>query len=214
MSTIEEKTVWCAACGRPSEQGRLMSFSTFAGPDLDYRPAQLQRSTMKYWIMACPHCGYVADDIGKWPRVARNTLERIYAGADKTLPKLAHLFQKRALHCEHVKDIRGAIRAYLCAAWVCDDAGDETRAVQMRAKCLGLTQRRMKHCRSRDWNRYTLLTADLLRRTGTTMELLTMDATDKRMGDATKKMIVCQQVLARHNNFAAHCCDEFDLEME
>jgi hypothetical protein len=214
MSTIEEITVFCAACGRQSEQQRLTSFSTFSGADLDFRPAELLRSTMNYWIMACPHCGYVAEDIGKWPRVARNTLERLYACADKALPRLAYMFQKRALHCEHLKDIRGAIRAYLCAAWVCDDAGDEARAKEMRAKCLQLTQRRMKHCRRRGWNRYALLTADLLRRTGALAELFNIDASDKRMCDATKRAIICQQVLARHNDFASHCCDEFNLEME
>jgi endogenous inhibitor of DNA gyrase (YacG/DUF329 family) len=214
MSTIEETTVFCAACGRQSEQQRLTSFSTFSGSDLDFRPAEMLRSTMNYWIMACPHCGYVAEDIGKWPRVRRNTLDRLYAYADKALPKLAYLFQKRALHCEHQKDIRGAIRAYLCAAWVCDDAGDEDRAKQMRAKCLQLTQRRMKHCRRRDWNRYAMLTADLLRRIGVIKELLTMDTTDKRMGGTTKRAIICQQVLVRHNDFAPHCCEEFDLEME
>jgi hypothetical protein len=113
-----------------------------------------------------------------------------------------------------VPSIRGAIRAYLCAAWVCDDAEDEARAGKMRAECLQLTQRRMKHCRRRDWNRYMLLNADLLRRMGAFEELFIIDATDKRMSDTTKAVFVCQQRLVRNGDLAAHCCDEFDLEME
>lgn len=214
MSTIEEKIVYCVACGRPSEQTRLMSFSTFSGPDLDFRPAQLLRSTMKHWIMVCPHCGYVAESIGRWPRPACGTLERLYAGADKGLPELGYQFLKYALHCEYRRNLRSAIRAYLCAAWICDDAGDEARAGDMRAKCLKVTQQRMKHCRRRDWNHYMMLKADLLRRTGALEELFTIDTSDKRMSDSTKAVIVCQQALVHRGDFAAHCCDEFELEME
>ena len=214
MSTIAETSEFCAACGRRSKQGRLMSFSTFSGPDLDFRPAQMLRSTMRYWIMACPHCGYVAENISKWPRVMHVTLERLYEGANKSLPELAYLFHKRALHCAHLKDCRGAIRAYLCAAWVCDDAGDETRAKEMRVKCLEFTQRRMKNCKRSEWNHYAILMADLLRRTGALEGLFSIDCSDEHMEDATRRVIACQQQLARNNDFATHCCDEFDLEME
>jgi hypothetical protein len=214
LSTIEETTVFCAACGRQSQQGRLTSFSTFSGPDLDFRPAEMLRSTMHYWIMACPYCGYAAEDIGKRPRVLRDKLERLYEGADKELPRLAYRFHKRALHCEYLKDIRGAARAYLCAAWVCDDAGDGTRAKEMRAKCLELTQRRMKRCRGGEWNRYAILAADLLRRIGVFEELFIIDTADKRMSDTAKAVIACQRALARLRDIAAHCCDEFNLEME
>ena len=214
MSTIEEKFVFCSVCGRQSEQRKLMSFSTFSGPDLDFRPAALLRSTMKYWIMTCPHCGYVAENINKRPRVKRALLERLYEGANKSLPELAYQFHKRALHCEQLKDIRGAIRAYLCATWVCDDFGDETQAREMRVKCLELTQRRMKNCLRDEWNRYAILMADLLRRSGDCEGLFSIDFSDALMGDATRKAITCQQILARTNDFAAHCCDEFDLEME
>jgi len=213
MSTIKETTVFCAACGRQSEQGMLTSFSTFSGPDLDFRPAEMLRSTMNYWIMACPHCGYVAEDISKWPRVARNTLERLYARADKALPKLAYLFQKRALRCEHLKDIREAIRAYLCAAWVCDDAEDEARAGKMRAKCLELTQQRTKHCRRRDWNRYMLLKADMLRRMGEAEALQDINENDNRMDDKAQRVLVCQKELAAKGDCAAHGFDEFELEL-
>ncbi len=214
MSTIKEKIAYCVACGQPSEQTWLVSFSTFSGPDLDFRPAQLLRSTMKHWIMICPHCGYVAENISKWPRPACKVLERLYATADIGLPQLGYQFQKRALHCEHQKDIRGAIRAYLCAVWVCDDAEDDVRAREMRAKCLELTQRKMRRCRKRDWNRYLLLKADLLRRMSFFEELATIDTSDKRMSEFTKAVIVCQQVLAQRGDVAAHCFDEFNLEME
>ncbi len=213
MSTIKEISVFCAACGRPSEQTQLTSFSTFYGPDLDFRPAEMLRSTMRYWIMACPYCGYAAEDIGKWQRVARNTLERLYLSADKALPKLAYLFQKRALYCEHLKDIHGAVRAYLCAAWVCDDAENEVQAGEMRAKCLELTQQRMKHCRRRDWNRYILLAADLMRRTGDVQTLRDINENDKRMDESTLRVLKCQKELAARGDLLAHSFEEFGLEL-
>lgn len=213
MSTFEEITVFCAACGRQSEQGRLTSFSTFSGPDLDFRPAEMLRYTMRYWIMACPHCGYAAEDIGKQPRVSRNTLEQLYAGADKALPRLAYLFHKHALYCEHLKDIRGAIRAYLCSAWLCDDAGDETRAKQMRVKCLELTQMIMKLCKGLDWNRYMMLTADLMRRTGEAEALRDISENDKRMDGKTRRVLACQKELAARGDCAVRSFEEFGLEL-
>lgn len=213
MSTIEETTVFCAACGRPSEQTQLTSFSTFYGPDLDFRPAEMLRSTMRYWIMACPYCGYAAEDIGKRPSVLRDKLERLYEGADKELPRLAYRFHKRALHCEHLKDIHGAARAYLCAAWVCDDAGDEIRAKLMRVKCLELTRLRMKHCKEDEWNRYALLTADLLRRTGDVQTLRDINENDKRMDESTLRVLKCQKELAARGDLLAHSFEEFGLEL-
>lgn len=212
MSTIEETTVLCAACGRPSEQTQLKSFSTFSGPDLDFRPAEMLRSTMRYWIMACPHCGYAAEDIGNRPRVAVDKLVQLYSGADKSLPRLAYLFQKHALHCEHLKDIRGAVRACLCAAWVCDDAGDEIRAKQIRIYCLELTRMIMESCRRPDWNRYTMLAADLMRRTGDVHALRDINENDKRMGDSTLRILKCQKELAARGDFLAHSFEEFGLE--
>lgn len=212
MSTIEEVSVCCGNCGRVSRQVRLMSFSTFEGPDLDYRPSQMLRSTMKYWIMVCPHCGYAAWDICKWSRVMPDTLRKIYEGADETLPPLADAFHKCALHSVHRRKIKEAIRAYLCAAWACDDFGDDAHARRMREQCLLLVGRKLRHCSKTERRSYVQLMADLLRRTGDFSGLLAIDMFDKRLDDETRNVLACQKTLAESHDFAAHCRDEFELE--
>lgn len=212
MSTIENVTVKCALCGKNSGQARMLSVSAFDEPDLDFRPSEMLRSTMRLWLMECPHCGYVAEDIRKRPHMKKQTLLRIYAGAETGLPEPALIFQKRALYCEHKKDITGAIRAYLCAAWACDDAEDNIHAKALRIKCLEWTQRYLKRCRRKGWRRYTQLEADLLRRTENTDALRKMDTNDRRLDYATRELLLFQKALAEKHDFTAHSRAEIDLE--
>ncbi|MEA4924456.1 MAG: hypothetical protein VB084_04010 [Syntrophomonadaceae bacterium] len=211
MSTIENVTVKCALCGKNSEQAKMMSVSAFDEPDLDFRPSEMLRSTMRLWLMECPHCGYVTNDIRKRPHMKKETLLRIYGGADADLPGIALIFQKRALYCEHTKDTSGAIRAYLCAAWACDDEEDYTHAKMLRVKCLELTQRYLKRCWRKKWRRYTQLAADLLRRTENIETLRQMDTNDKRLDYATRELLLFQKRLAEEGDFSAHSRIEVDL---
>ncbi len=212
MSTSGVVHVRCATCGAQSEQVAIRSASAFDEPDLDFRPSEMLRSTMGMWLMRCPHCGYVVDDIHKRPRLRRRELWALYERADDALPELAHMFHQRALHCERIRDKSGAIRAYLCAAWVCDDAGDNMGAKRMRTACVMLVKRRMKRCGRRKWRLCTQLLADLLRRTGNIQALRAMNTDDRRLDFATRELLVFQKALAEKDDFAAHCRDEIDLE--
>ena len=60
MTTIMEFNQTCAVCGETSLQPVISSTSTWGYPDLDLRPAEMQRSSMFAWLVECPHCGYVA----------------------------------------------------------------------------------------------------------------------------------------------------------
>jgi hypothetical protein len=48
--------VVCAVCGNKSVTDGLMSTNTIGPPDLDMRPAEMQRSTMGYWVDNCEKC--------------------------------------------------------------------------------------------------------------------------------------------------------------
>ena len=64
MTMIHEIEQKCSVCGHTSPQPMLASTNTMGYPDLDLRPAEMQRSTMNTWILECPHCGYAAHDLG------------------------------------------------------------------------------------------------------------------------------------------------------
>ncbi|NCC16106.1 MAG: hypothetical protein EOM28_07110 [Clostridia bacterium] len=212
MSTIKETTNKCAVCGKKSRQIVLTSYSLLSEPDLDFRPAPMLRATMNYWLMECPNCGYVAKDIRRWPCVSKKALRRIYSSLDTSLPYLAHTFHKRALYCEHIGNTSGALRAYLCAAWACDDAEADDHAINLRIKCLELAQRKMHHCRRRKWRQYMQLIADLLRRTQNVTDLRKLDTGDRRLDYCTRELLIYQKSLAERNDFSAHSRDEIDLE--
>jgi hypothetical protein len=68
MSTIEETTVFCAACGsKPT--GRRTSFIQFR-PDLEFRPqdAALHDALLNHGV---PYCGYAAEISASAARPAR-----------------------------------------------------------------------------------------------------------------------------------------------
>ncbi|MDD4843884.1 MAG: hypothetical protein PHU31_06085 [Anaerotignum sp.] len=212
MSTIKEITIRCAVCGKKSRQIVLTSYSLFGEPDLDFRPPPMLRATMKYWLMECPSCGYVAKDIRRWPWATKKMLQQIYSGLDTSLPSAAQPFHKRALYCEHMGNTTGALRAYLCAAWVCDDGEEDTHAINLRMKCLELAQRKMNHCRRGKWRQYMQLIADLLRRTQNVTDLRKLDTGDRRLDYCTRELLIYQKSLAERHDFSAHSREEIDLE--
>ncbi|MPM21709.1 hypothetical protein SDC9_68154 [bioreactor metagenome] len=212
MSTVKEISVRCAVCGVESKQAVLTSYSLFGEPDLDFRPAPMLRGAMKYWLIECPNCGYVAKTLRRWPCASKKTLRQIYSGLDTSLPLLAHAFHKRALYCEHVRDVTGALRAYLYAAWACDDAQDDIHAMAMRLKCLELAQKKLHCCRRSKWRKYMQLIADLLRRTQNIATLRNMDTNDRRLDYMTRELLIYQKALAEKHDFSAHNRAEIDLE--
>lgn len=211
MSTTKVLSIRCAVCGIESEQTILTSYSLFGEPDLDFRPAPMLRETIHDWLMECPNCGYVAKDLRRRPYASDETLRQIYSGLDASLPMPAHAFYKRALYCEHVRDFSGALRAYLCAAWVCDDAEDDVHAIATRLKCLELAQKMRRFCRRSIWRKHTQLIADLLRRTQNIATLRDMDTNDRRLDYVTRELLIYQKALAEKHDFCSHSRDEIDL---
>lgn len=212
MSTVKEISIRCAVCGIESKQAVLTSYSLFGEPDLDFRPAPMLRSTMKYWLMECPNCGYVAKTLRRWPCASKKNLRQIYSGLDASLPLSAHAFHKRALYCEHVRDTTGALRAYLYAAWACDDAQDDIHAMAMRLKCLELAQKKLHCCRRSKWRKHMQLIADLLRRTQNIAALRDMGTNDRRLDYMTRELLIYQKALVEKHDFSVHNRAEIDLE--
>ena len=101
MTTFFSQDVSCANCHNSSQHDVLGSTSTFGRPDLDLRPAEMQRSTMEVWLQVCPHCRYIAPDlsqqVGDLSVVA--TAEYGTILADERFPELARRFLAHALLC-------------------------------------------------------------------------------------------------------------------
>jgi len=165
----------CAVCGAETRQIVLASTNTFGPPDLDLRPAPMQRSTMDTWVQECPNCGYVSTDLKAPAQVDRDFLETweyIMCAGISFSADLAVRFYRYYLLNREKSDARRAFHGALYAAWVCDDCGDAEQAVRCRQLALAEIGKLLEH---EGADRETLLVqkADLLRRAGLFEQLLT-----------------------------------------
>ncbi|MBO6039747.1 MAG: hypothetical protein J6P58_00920, partial [Oscillospiraceae bacterium] len=61
--TANEITCTCSVCGAESSHQNITGAVSIRRPDLDFRPAEMVRSTMTFWIRTCPKCGLAAPDL-------------------------------------------------------------------------------------------------------------------------------------------------------
>ena len=167
MSVHMPRIVKCAICGEMLEQMTLASSNTFGGtPDLDFRPAQMLRSTMFWWIQACPFCGYNADSLDDATGVTREWLDsepyRTCEG-NAFRSSLASQFYRSYMIKKMDGKLPDAYYAVLHAAWACDDEWDTENAIVCRLKALELLDQVDKRFKTPEDD---LVRLDLLRRTG------------------------------------------------
>ena len=132
MTTLFRETVTCAGCQKSSEHDGVSSTNAFGSPDLDLRPPEMQRSTIRFWLRQCPHCGYVAPDLSR----AAGDMSVVKSAAyrailqDTHFPELARRFLAHATLV--AASPNSAAQARLHAAWVCDDMRQSTQAAECR----------------------------------------------------------------------------------
>lgn len=133
MTTFFHQSVTCANCRKPSEHQVLGSTNAFGSSDLDLRPPEMRRSTMRAWLQECPHCRYIASDISQ-PMGDLSLIARPEYGGllnDQQFPDLARRFLAHAFLFD-ASDPATAGLSRLHAAWVCDDSGQLEPAAECR----------------------------------------------------------------------------------
>ena len=167
MTTITEFEKKCAVCGKTSEQKVIMSTSTWGYPDLDLRPAEMQRSSMFAWLDECPHCGYVAANIENELHAPAHILKTdayLTCEGNDFKSDLAKMFYRRYMISQAENDHDSEFNSLLRCAWTCDDNKDEL-AIKVRKTALNSIDK--VTCKSEnEKNNLKLIKADLLRRTG------------------------------------------------
>ena len=63
MTILRCDEVTCCYCGQVSEQISMTSSNERGSRDLDFRPAEMYRSTMNSWLQECPHCHFISTSI-------------------------------------------------------------------------------------------------------------------------------------------------------
>jgi hypothetical protein len=140
MTTFATQQVECAVCGTGSEQQVVGSTIAMGSPDLDFRPAELQRSTIKWLLQECLNCGYVSPDLSKEEPGAREIMDDeafVVLQSGSAGGTLAQRYLKRSLLDEKLGHLKRAAERTLAAAWAADDASNPD-ASQHRTKAIDL----------------------------------------------------------------------------
>lgn len=130
--------VACGVCGQPA-QPPFRAPAPEIAPDLDMRPGEPTRSTLREWVQICPTCGAAGADLTTLPSIARAVVEsdeyRLLSTEvlEETLP-----FRRWALICERTGDRPQQAEALLQAAWAADDAAAMSEAARLRAAVASL----------------------------------------------------------------------------
>ena len=181
MTTVSRTNKKCFVCGLVSQYPALTSTNEFGYRDLDFRPAEMRRSSMVYWVQECPGCGYVSSDVSRgvpFLRYVRSLIQSddyLNCGDIPFGTELAKRFFRQFYLLFEEGRLHAAFHAILAAAWCCDDAGEEDNAYKCRLLALELfpslrvsEEPKKEETEDEENEREALLLirADLLRRTG------------------------------------------------
>ena len=173
MTTLMREEYTCSVCGHTHEYVVIGSTNCFGYSDLDFRPAEMQRSTMAHWLQECPECGYVSKNVSASTEITREFLEqedyRTCEG-NRFESGLAQRFYRRYMICREEGDVSGEFHSLLHAAWACDDRGETGSARVCREKALQYTDALIRQDPEHE-EAIRLIRMDILRRNGQFEEL-------------------------------------------
>ena len=135
MTTIYNQQKKCPNCGKLNEITMVGSTNSFGAMDLDTRPPEMQRSTMRYWLQSCTKCGLSVSDLSK---VDKETVEYFRSEefkqkhASERFKSLAERFWTAHLLSLKSGNTREAAGNILHAAWASDDSIDTQSSTRAR----------------------------------------------------------------------------------
>lgn len=218
MSSLSHEDLTCAVCGLVSSRTLLHGSNSIEPPDFDTRPGEMMRSTLFYWVMDCPHCGYAAPDIRESDvRAAGIVRAEPYQRrrTDEALPEDARRFACYAYLLEELQEFASAGWTALHAAWMCDDRGSARSAQHCRSEAIRLWKKGKAHGENfmEDHPQEFALVTDVLRRMGdfdaareACLEALGMSDLEPFIEDMLRR----QLTLIQQKDTAAHSMAELE----
>lgn len=206
---VNEITKKCAVCGTESVQGEPAVSRVSGETDLDGRPGPPLRDTMRHWLMECPECGYIAEDITGAAKLAQDRIMAAYRPFDELADApVAARFAKFARYQIWHGEMHKACDYFLYAAWVYDDLGNNIRSRVMRRFSLDIANELAASVFPRVRARYMPIKADLLRRIGEFDKVLEMDANDGSLDSFDHEKLIWERELALLGDCGPHSLNE------
>jgi hypothetical protein len=123
----------CGVCGGPVRAPYHAPRRPEIGPDMDMRPGEPVRSTLRDWVQACGKCGAAAWDLTTLSPDARTVTESApYRSLSLEAAEDTLLFRRWAMICQAAGESGMAAEATLMGAWAADDGADMAEAAKLR----------------------------------------------------------------------------------
>lgn len=215
MTTIFEEVVECCICGEKSNHMGIRSTSSFGSPDLDTRPAEMQRSTIYHLIQRCPSCGYCSSDLSTSTDKTKEIVgSKEYQNIirDNEKPEVAASFLALSYENEQQQRYSDSAWRAIHAAWICDDKNNIESAIKCRNKAISLIEKANYHGQkiADQAGASEAITIDLMRRSGMYQEALELSAAMKVKGidEVIKQVIQYEEELIEKKDVTAHTISE------
>ena len=205
---IKEK---CVMCGHEQNHTELMSTNSFGYMDLDTRPPEMARSTLKYMIQMCENCAYANEEISEMikgidPEDLKTASYKAVLNDDK-INRTAKAFLLAGQLYRQVKKFKTSGLHHLGAAWTFDDLEEQDNAKQARDKAIEDIN---KHVERSDNTNLSVMRVDLYRRNGRFKEA--EEAAEQLIGqgvkDIMKKVLKLQIKLCQDKDDRCHTVEE------
>ena len=162
----------CSVCGAACKPPFRTPTAELA-PDLDGRPGEPARSTLKRWIALCPTCGAAAPDLAALPPEAAEIVPRAVIQAEPDR------FLRWSLIAAALGDPVAAAESILQAAWLREDNGQDASDLRLRAAAA--------------WPGDPLRRLDILRRAGALSEASALADTLNGLDEDQRRIVAFQR---------------------
>ncbi len=215
MTTMFPNEVTCCVCGTRSTQMMIGSTNAFGSPDLDTRPPEMERSTIKYRVQRCPSCYYCAPDLSECDPNASHIIkspgyETIVT--NKSIPEVAASFLALSYENQQMKNFSESAWRAIEAAWICDDENNDEAARECRETAISLIEEGKTHTQyiADEPGASEAITIDLMRRAGMFREAmdLTVETKTQNMKEIIKQVIAFEEELISIRDTDTHTISE------
>lgn len=214
MTTLTFNSRVCRMCSAKSTYEEISSTNQFGSVDLDLRPPEMMRSTMRLWVQECTNCEYIYETVDKG-QLSRTQFEELkqrsrwldIATFSSNL-QICNRFAKYALILESENQSPSKIsQQFLRAAWDADDELKDDVAKVMRTEAaiyLAKASEELGPVDERNNRNFLLL--DILRRSGRFDECIRIIAQLKfeKFEGILKSLLHFQASLVADRDMRAH----------
>ena len=215
MTTFEQQSVVCGACGCVFTHKTWAMTSSCGSPALDTRPPEMDCMMLETCIQRCPSCGYCSSNATKfdeWLRAVMGGSAYRSQLADPHYPALASTFICAGLLAEASDQRHAAASANLRAAWVLDDEGKDklARVCRSRAADTFLALLSAGHPFAAQPGVSEAIVTDCLRRAGRGAEALQVieRALGQSYDDIIRRILQFQRMLVQRGDTGSHLISE------